>query len=353
MRALTLMALVGLAGLAVPPADAADRVARFRALGLAHGAAEAGDPAAAAGLADELLALVDAEVLDSLRTGGPFASAAFVREQLEALGSAWGGMSLGLVAAGRRDPAAPLVAVLGLAGATPLGSVRVYGGRGEDARLVAATTHPGRPEAHAWPAGPDGAARLAVSWTGAGAPHTGHRLWLEIWRLGGAAGAEPLWRSAEVFPAGLAATGVRVRPGEITIRYAASYEGWRAGCAEQTEHEDVFRGTTAGAGLRLASRRVLNPWHRELHEALGRFFRALGAGDRRALATLVPDPRVRDRLPARLAAEGACDQREPAGTGAALVAATEAHGDGLHAWSLRWVRRSGAWQLTAATPVLQ
>jgi hypothetical protein len=191
-----------------------------------------------------------------------------------------------------------------------------------------------------------------VSWTGAGDPHAGHPLWLEVWRLTDAAEVAPLWRSADAFPAGLTATGFRVRPPEITIRYPAVYEGWRAGCADQTEHEDVFREVAATGRLTLASRRVINPWHRELRGAVARLFQALAAGDQRALAALVPDRRVRERLPARLLAEGACDQRDEAG-GGALVAATAADGGTLRPWSLRWRRGSAGWHLAAVTPVLQ
>src|SRR3970040_1265985 len=39
----------------------------------------------------ELDALLDGEVLDSLRVGGPLASIGFIRERLGALGAVWGG----------------------------------------------------------------------------------------------------------------------------------------------------------------------------------------------------------------------------------------------------------------------
>src|SRR5206468_67521 len=52
------------------------------------------------------------------------------------------------------------------------------------------------------------------------------------------------------------------------------------------------------------------PWHQELHATVWRLFEALGGGDQTTLTTLVPDARLRRRLPAALRAESACDAPE-------------------------------------------
>ena len=50
-------------------------------------------------------------------------------------------------------------------------------------RLLASATREGRPETYPWPAAPRDTARLAVSWTGAGAPAAGYPVWLEVWEM--------------------------------------------------------------------------------------------------------------------------------------------------------------------------
>jgi hypothetical protein len=349
MRALGI--LLALAVVAAPGSWAwgatDDRLARFRELGLRYAEVEAEDDASA--LAEALFEVVDAEILENLASGEPFASAPFIQERLEAFTGTWGGMSLRLASSTARSA---LVAILGLASSTPVGSLRFYGAGEGGPRLLASVTHPGRPETYPWPTAERGTARVAASWLGTGAPGAGHALWIEVWELRADREAAPVWRSATPFPEGLVATGFAIRGGQITVRYPARYAGFKVGCEAQTEQEDVYRARPAGGPVALTSRRVSNPWHREVSAAADQLFLALASGDRRTLERLVPDARVRGRLPAHLRPDGACDERAGGGR-AAVVAATETRGDALRPWVLRFARAGPAWRLTAATPVLQ
>jgi hypothetical protein len=145
----------------------------------------------------------------------------------------------------------------------------------------------------------------------------------------------------------------RVQPGELVVRYEPPYPGWKPGCPGQVEHEDHYRLARAG-GLVLARRRVSNGWHRELGVAADRFFRAVAAGDTRALGLLVPAPALRARLPRGLEPEPLCEQAGPAGPrGPVTVAATELRDGRRVPWALAWTRAPAGWRLQAAAPVLQ
>jgi hypothetical protein len=56
------------------------------------------------------------------------------------------------------------------------------------------------------------------------------------------------------------------------------------------------------------SRRQFDAWHQAFRRAAAGLFEALAAQDRAALAALVPDERLRQRLPPSLQAEPACDR---------------------------------------------
>jgi hypothetical protein len=103
-----------------------DRLDRFREIAAARlsvveDMGGALDPASQA----EVDAILDAEVLDSLAAGGPFASIEFIRERLEAFGETWGGAAL------RAEPlGGGLLAGRFRLSAKGVGnSVRVYGQR--------------------------------------------------------------------------------------------------------------------------------------------------------------------------------------------------------------------------------
>jgi hypothetical protein len=86
---------------------------------------------------------------------------------------------------------------------------------------------------------------------------------------------------------------------------------------------------------------------------VGRFLAALAAGNRAALAELVPDRALRGRLPRALAPEPACDQGSPGAPAGVTVAATEERNGRLVPWSLSWRRSPRGWRLHAAAPMLQ
>jgi hypothetical protein len=127
----------------IAPAEAQDRLERFRALAREQLAAAA-DPAERERVVGQLYEVVDGEVLDSLRGGGPFASPAFIRDRLDALMEAWGGATLRVIrvpGAGGRELLT--VGLYTLSGPDGWGALRLYTGAGPDAALAAASTHGG------------------------------------------------------------------------------------------------------------------------------------------------------------------------------------------------------------------
>ena len=349
--------LLAAAWLAAPalaaPAGAQDRLERFRALGREQLGAAA-DPAEHERVVSQLYEVVDAEVLDSLRGGEPFASPVFIRERLDALMEAWGGATLRVIrvpGAGARQPLT--IGLYTLSGPDGSGALRLYTGVGAGATLAAASTHGGQLEAQAWPAGADRTLRVLALWGGAPVGQGARPLRAELWAVPERASVERAWSSAAEWPDGFWVSGWRTQPGELVIRYPPRYPGWKPGCSWQTEQEDHYRLTAAG-GLAVARRQVSDAWHRELGAAADRLFRALAAGDRAALARLVPAAAVRARLPATLVAEPVCET-PPAGPRAPVtMAATELRDDGRRVpWTLTWARGPAGWRLGAAKPVLQ
>lgn len=355
-----------------PAAGAADRLERFRALASGDLAVAQLDGGAAVDrVVSELYAVVDEEIVDSLESGEPFASAEFIQERLDGFQGAWGGAMFRVFRpAGGPGRAALTVAVLSLSGVPGSGSMRVYG-RGPSGVLPLRTaTHDGIPEAHPWPPARDGAPQWLMSWTGPASGSGSRPLRVEIWRQR-TGDAARVWSTAELFPDGLWASAVSIRRAEISVRYELRYPGWKPGCEGQTEQEDTYR--VAGELPALARRQVVNAWHRDLGTAVDRLFSALEHRDARRLSELVPDARLRSRLPAGLRPEPACEAQNPDTPGMVVVAATDegrgatARADGgperstsprpspqPSPWSLWWTRAAGgAWRLSAAEPVLQ
>ena len=339
-----LLALV-VAGSAVPAAPG-DRLERFKELARQY--AEVPDPPVDDPLLSELFGVVDEEVIENLRAGGLFASVAFIQQRLEAFSDEWGGAAFKVA---DRSGALTL-GLFTLTRGEPRGSLRIYGRPDGKPALLAAVTREGSVEVRAWP-NRNGAPQFLASWLG---PATGRRsrsLHLEIWRQRAGGGAGRVWSSGDAFPEGLPAIDFAAKAGQILVRYEVHYPGWKPGCAGETEQEDVYRQPAGAPGLALVRRRVLNGWHRELQSAVTRFFGALGADDRAALAELVPDASLRARLPRELAAEPVCDERNPAAPATVIVAATREHVQQRVPWSLAWRRGPRGWRLAAATPVLQ
>jgi len=334
-QALTPVAPVGAAG---PP----DRLERFRDLARHRLAALQLDGAARSTEDErEIYALLDEEVVQNLASGGLFASAGFLQERLEGFAEAWGGASFRVLRLGA------LIVVASSLGEGGANSVRMYGDLAGEPALLAAVRRVGRPTLYPLPTAARGPAQFLVAWEGAASGRGTRELRLELLRLRG----EDLtvaWSTADVFPDGLLARGYRVRGVDATIRYELHYPGWTPGCDGQTEGEDVYRFVAERGTFVRASRRRVNDWHVRLHETVGRILAALATGDRGRLAALVPDPRLRNALPARLDRDAACDARDPGGPVSVAAVA-----DARTPWTLTFLGAGEQWRLTAAGPMLQ
>ncbi len=344
LGALLLLTLVVPAG----AAPAADRLERFREiatsrLAVVENTGGALDPS----VQGEIDAILDGEVLDSLRAGGPYASAEFIRERLDSFSDAWGGASLRIQSLGD----GLLLGRFRLSAKGVGNSVRLYRATREDAALLRAWNEGGVPEAYRWTNPKGGGVEFLLAWAG----EAGAQSWplrLELWRMRGGTLA-PMWRSADRYPDGLWVSYVDIAAGRITLRRELRYPGWKPGCDVQAEQEDRYR-SDPGGGLALVGRQVFNGWHRELQRSATRFFAALATGDRKRLAELVPDASLRARLPRGLLPEAACDAQNPDTPGTAIVAAAAPHPSGARSpWSLWWGRGPSGWRLTGAAPVLK
>jgi hypothetical protein len=347
-RCLTLLAC----GLAVLPfaidvvaaGPVLDRLDRYRALAADRlGLAQlVGEPGSADAYRD-LYALLDEEVVESLATGGVFASAEFLQDRLDAFGEAWGTTSVQLVRTG------PLVV-----GAVQLGevrggqSVRVYGRLRDEPALLTTLAGDGHPSVYGLPPAAGGVAQFLVAWEGPPAGGGARPLRIDHLRHEGD-GVRTMWSTARAFPEGLVARGYAVRGTEFRVRYELHYPGWTPGCEGQTEQEDLFRLAPGAGGFTRVAQRQLNGWHREFRRSVSQFFAALTAGDRAALAGLVPDAATRSRLPVTLRPEPACDAVEGTAAETVSVAATAEHDP----WQLTFRRAGARWRLMAADPVLR
>lgn len=333
----------------VVPADAGgstDRLERFRDLaGNRHATLQLGPSARSDAEEREIYALLDEEIVQNLASGGLFASAGFLQERLEGFAEAWGGAAFRALRVG---PLAVVASSLGEGGAN---SVRVYGrlgpAAGGEAALLGAVRREGRPTLHALPSAPRDPAQFLVAWEGAPSGRGTRELRLEVVRLRGD-DVTVAWSTGDLFPEGLLARDYRMRGTEVTIRYELHYPGFTPGCAEQTEQEDVYRFMPERGTLVRASRRQYDGWHAGLHQFVTRVLSALAQGDHGTLAQLVPEPRLRNALPARLDRDPACDAREPGGPVSVAAVA-----DAQRPWTLTFLRAGTGWRLTAASPMLQ
>ena len=366
-RALPVFFLLAAAQPAVA-ADSADRLDRFRELAASRlGLAQLVDSEAPIDALREIYAVLDDEIVESLASGGPFASLEFLQDRLDSFAEAWGGASLRLTRAG-----GVLIGAFMLDERSPANSVRVYGSLHGEAALLTAIYREGRPTVHG--GGGEGAP-LLLTWEGT-ASGWGTRLlrveWLRREADRDGAGDQGLMfgyavrETPELMPLPillaheLCAAVDRVRESgciphlypdgksEVRVRYEVRYPGWAPGCEGQTEQEDVYR--VSAAGVARVTRRPIEPWHRELHAAVQRLTTALAERDEPTLSALVPDRGLRGRLPAGLRSEPACDAREGAGGDAISVAAVA---EGQRPWALTFRRQAAGWRLTGASPVLQ
>ena len=335
---LAVLAAVGVAA----ASDRGDRLDRFRELAASRlGLAQILEVDAPAEAYRDIYALLDDEMVESLASGGPFASPAFLQDRLDTFAEAWGGATLRLVRAGGL-----LVGAFVLDERSAANSVRVYGRLGADGpALLTALYRQGRPTVYALPGLRDGA--FLVAWEGPPSGWGTRPLRVELLRRDGD-GVRVAWSTAEVLGDGLLARSWSVRGGDVRIRYEVRYPGWAPGCEGQTEHEDVYRLTAATAVVRVA-RQEHHAWHRDLHAAVGRLVSALAERDETTLSALVPDRGLRSRLPSSLHPEPACDARDgPGGNAVSVAAAAEGQ-----PWTLTFRRLGARWRLTGAARVLQ
>lgn len=338
------MALAALAADALGAAGAPDRLERFRELAWSRQRFLQADAEAPADAYRELYALLDEEIVESLATGGLFASAGFLQDRLDAFSDAWGATAVGIVRVGRI-----VVGAFHFGDAPGVNTVRVYGRfRGEPALLT--TLHrEGRPSVYPLSPAPGGAPQFLAAWEGASSGRGTRELRLDLVRQDGD-GARVVWSTADLFPDGLVARSYAVRGAEVRVRYELRYPGWTPGCEAQTEAEEVFRVAPATGIFMRAAQSYHDAWHRELHAAAARLFDALAAGDRATVARLVPDGEVRRRLPPALSPEPACDAPEGGPTPRTVSVAATAD---RVPWTLVFRRAGDGWRLTRAAPVLE
>jgi len=325
---------------AVGPVDRLDQFRQLAQTSLGRGDADAPPDAYRA-----MYALLDEEIVESLGTGGLYASAGFLQDRLDAFGEAWGAAAVDVLRVGRL-----VVGAFQMSDAPGVNTVRVYGRLGGEAALLTTLSRDGRPTVYPWAAAPSGATQFVAAWEGVATGRGVRALRLDLVRQQGD-DVRVVWTTTDLYPDGLMASGYAVRAGEIRIRYELHYPGWTPGCDGQTEAEDVFRASAESGTLARKVGRQLNAWHREMRATVAQLFAALASGDEDRLATLVPDPRMRRRLPSTLRAEAACDAAEGGAAPTTVsVAATAEHTP----WALTFQRGGAArWRLTGARPVLE
>lgn len=337
------LALVLAVAAVVVAQPAGDRLERFRSLAISRLSAQpadGGEPDQA--VLREMAALLDEEIVESLATGGVFGSLGFLQDRLDGLADVWGGATLRLLRVG------PLTVGAFVLGEGPgAASVRVYGPVRGEPQLLRVFQREGRPAVYALPPAA-GLAQFLMAWEGPMAGPSARTLRLDLVRQRGD-DVHVVWTTAEVYPDGLAVRAWRVRDGEIRLRYELRHPGWVPGCEAQAEQEDVYRLSADGAVLQRVGRRQFNAWHLALHRAVSALIGALATGDQATLGALVPDPALRQRLPAALAPEPACDAFEGSSPASVSVAAVVA---GREPWTLVWQQgEGGRWRLVAAGPV--
>ena len=123
-----------------------DRLDQFRRLALSGPSMWQVDTDAPIDAYREMYALLDEEIVESLGTGGLFASPAFLQDRLDAFSEAWGAAAVGVVRVGRF-----VVGAFQMSDAPGINSVRVYGRLGGEAALLTTLSFPGRPPRTACP----------------------------------------------------------------------------------------------------------------------------------------------------------------------------------------------------------
>jgi hypothetical protein len=328
------------------PGTPRDRLDRFRALAHARLATADGlDPEGAAAVYADLTGLLDEEILDSLGAGGVFADPVALDERFRALTDAWGGAAVRVMRIGDAT-----VAVVRLTETGDGNSVRVYGpGPRGSPSLMTVLSRRATPAVHVLPPARRGRPRFVVVWEGERSARGTTPLAMELVRLDPGT-ARPVWSTDALYGGDLQTWHHAVTVPEVVVRYELRYPGWVPGCEGQTEAEDVLRYSASRERFVVARRRVVRPWHRRLHGEVGHLLAALRAQDGAALRRLVPDRSLRERLPAPLERERACDAVD--GTPPYTVNVATRAPDG-RPWALSFRRAASTWRLHAVEPVLE
>src|SRR5437899_3337669 len=180
--ALVLAALAGLGDAVFGASGVPDRLDRFRELALVwQGRVQTGAELTADAYR-EMYALLDEEIVESLTSGGPFASPGFLQDRLDAFGSVWGGTTLGVVGV---DPL--VVGAFQLADATAVNTVRVYGRLHGEAALLGTLHREGRPAVHRAASAPGAAPQFIAAGEAAPSGRAPRTLRLELAPPAGAA----------------------------------------------------------------------------------------------------------------------------------------------------------------------
>src|SRR4029453_7882011 len=161
------LAMLGTAALSTDRLDAAgpvDRLDQFRTLARARFLANGSADNSPDGYR-EMYALLDEEIVESLATGGLYASPGFLQDRLDAFGEAWGAAAVDVVRVGRL-----MVGAFQMSDAPGVNSVRVYGRLGGEAALLTTLSRDGRPTVYPWAPAPGGATPVLTAWEG---PATG------------------------------------------------------------------------------------------------------------------------------------------------------------------------------------
>jgi hypothetical protein len=294
----------------------------------------------------EIDAILDGEVLDSLRAGGPYASAEFIRERLDTFSDAWGGASLRIQSLGE----GLLLGRFRLSAKGVGSSVRLYRTTRGEVALLRAWHEGGVPEVYRWGNPKGGGVEFLLAWAG----EAGAQSWplrLELWRMR-AGTLAPVWRSGTDIPTGCGS------PTWTSPRAASP-----SGAAPLSRLEAGLRWAGgAGGSLSPGPRGRAGPGRAPGLQRLAPRASALGhallrrprRGDGKTLAELVPDAALRARLPRGLVPEAACDAQNPDTSGTAIVAAAVPLVSGARSpWSLWWGRNPSGWRLSGAAPVLE
>lgn len=339
---------LALAGLPAPVSggDAVERLDRFQRLAAAGlGGLELSGHEVPAAILHELFALLDEEILDSLRSGDLFASEGFLQERLDGFSAVWGGAALRVLSL---EGGGLTVGAFQLSPGGRASSVRVYERSGGRAELLRVIAREGAPVLERMPPTRAGAPQFLVGWVGPPDSRGRTGLRVELWRRRGDS-VGLAWSTDPLAEGRLLVSRFSLAGREVSFRYEVRYPGWKPGCDGQTEHEDFYRYDAGRETFLLARRRVVNGWHRELQAAVGGLLAALNGRDEGALAAVVPDDAVRRRLPRRLEPDLACDA--PAGPAPRGVAVGAVAPDDGRPWTLLFERSARGWRLTAAVPL--